>query len=77
MLCGCIPIGSSVNHIPEIIGNTGYILPRRDINLLRKILQPILQQENTIEGAPSPRERIILFYNLENRKNLLFSLLPA
>lgn len=77
MLCGCIPIGSSVNHIPEIIGDTGYILPRRDINLLRKILQPILQQENTIEGAPSPRERIIRFYNLENRKNLLFSLLPA
>lgn len=77
MLCGCIPIGSSVNHIPEIIGDTGYILTRRDINLLRKLIQPILHRENVLIDTPSPRERIIGFYNLENRKNLLFSVLPA
>ena len=29
MLCECIPIGSSVNMIPQIIGDTGFILNQK------------------------------------------------
>jgi glycosyltransferase involved in cell wall biosynthesis len=29
MLCGCIPIGSSVNEITKIIGQSGFILEKK------------------------------------------------
>ena len=35
MLCECIPIGSNVFSIPEIIGDTGYILGHRNSDELK------------------------------------------
>ena len=34
MLCECIPIVSSVNMLPEIVGDTGFILEKRDSGML-------------------------------------------
>jgi len=40
MLCGCIPIGSDVAAIPEIIGETGFVLKHKDdkelLHLIKK-----------------------------------------
>ena len=41
MLCGCIPIGSAVGAIPEIIGDWGFILEKKDPNLLKQIFQSL------------------------------------
>jgi glycosyltransferase involved in cell wall biosynthesis len=41
MLCGCVPIGSSVGAIPEIIGKCGFILERKDPIQLKKIFQSL------------------------------------
>ena len=76
MLCGCTPIGSKVNIIPEIIGDTGHILDHRDINLLEKLLRKILElpyQDNFNQKA---RERIIQKYPLQSRQDMLLSKLP-
>lgn len=73
MLCGCTPIGSKVNIIPEIIGETGYILEHRDINLLEKMIRKILELPQTYQINLKARERIIEKYSLENRKNMLLS----
>lgn len=43
MLCGCIPIGSSVSAIPDIISNTGFILQHKNINDLVALLQQAKQ----------------------------------
>jgi glycosyltransferase involved in cell wall biosynthesis len=39
MLCGCVPVGSAVFSIPEIIGKNGFILQQRDIALLEALLK--------------------------------------
>lgn len=76
MLCGCTPIGSKVNIIPEIIGETGYILEYRDINLLEKLLRKILEIPTEENFNQKARERIIQKYSLQSRQDLLFSKLP-
>ena len=37
MLCGCVPIGSAVGAIPEIIGKTGFILYQKDPKKLKQL----------------------------------------
>ncbi|MFD2201427.1 glycosyltransferase family 4 protein [Shivajiella indica] len=76
MLCGCQPIGSDVNNIPKIIGDTGILLKKRDVNLLEKNIKSIMELAKGGHMDLNPRERIIQNYSLENRKKLLFSVLP-
>lgn len=45
MLCGCIPIGSAVGAIPEIIGDTGFILEQKDPEKLRELFLNLPFQE--------------------------------
>lgn len=41
MLCGCVPIGSAVGAIPEIIGDTGFILRKKDPAVLKQIFEEL------------------------------------
>ena len=38
MLCGCIPIGSSVSAMPEMIGKNGFVLEKKNTDDLIAIL---------------------------------------
>jgi glycosyltransferase involved in cell wall biosynthesis len=76
MLCGCTPIGSKVNIIPEIIGETGYILDHRDLNLLEKMIRKILEIPIANVFNHGARDRIVQKYSLQSREDLLFSKLP-
>ena len=67
MLCECIPIGSDVFSIPEIIGNTGYILKERNIALLKQLLESLMEIEPGKTGKEA-RERIKQNYSIEKRK---------
>lgn len=40
MLCHCIPVGSAVNAIPEIIGDSGFLIEKQDESLMQKRLEP-------------------------------------
>lgn len=71
MLCGCIPVGSSVNGIPKAIGDTGFILMRKDINQAADIIK---QAMNKVPNN-SPRERIIQLFHLDHRKTKLFEII--
>jgi hypothetical protein len=46
MLCECIPIGSSVNIIPEIIGDSGFILEKESIDELVFLVKTVMKIEN-------------------------------
>lgn len=72
MLCECIPIGSAVFSIPEIIGGTGFVLPRRDPGLLKEILAHALSCDNSLGAAA--RERIIDHYTIDKRSVKLLEL---
>jgi glycosyltransferase involved in cell wall biosynthesis len=75
MLCGCIPIGSSVNIIPEIIGNSGFILNKKDITELENIIHKVLMIENKNRLAKMAREQIINNYSIKKREQELISLI--
>jgi len=65
MLCGCIPIGSNVAGIPDIIGEEGYVLTKKEIAELENIFNSL--QENKINPI-HVRQRIIDNFPLEKRK---------
>src|SRR5205085_2238711 len=37
MLCECVPIGSAVGAIPDIIADTGFILQKKDVAQLQTL----------------------------------------
>ena len=67
MLCECIPIGSEVFSIPEIISDTGFILKERSVVALEKLLHSLQLNKNEDYGKKA-RERILTNYTLEKRK---------
>jgi glycosyltransferase involved in cell wall biosynthesis len=70
MLCKCIPIVSNVNVLPEIIGNSGFVLKKRDLKILIDLINIVLECNiSTLENKS--RDRIKDNYTLENRKQLL------
>ena len=70
MLCGCIPIGSDVAAISEIIGDTGFVLSYKSSNHLDGLIEKALQIDKT-KGALSARHRIIEKYPINEREKLL------
>ncbi len=72
MLCGCIAIGSSVNAIPEIIGEHGYILEKHGVKDFEDLLANL--------GSPASfdqkgiRSRIENLYPVSIRSQKLLAL---
>lgn len=73
MLCGCTPVGSRVNSIPEIIGDTGFVVERKDIGLLTEMVSKALERGSTPNEAA--RERIIKNYSLKKREESIVALI--
>jgi len=67
MLCGCIPIGSNVSGIPDIIGDCGYVLNIKDINLLSIIVDKAINKENKTASVENSRKRIVEYFTNEIR----------
>lgn len=70
MLCGCIPFGSDVAAIPKIIGDTGFILERKDIDLLKSKMNEALNCDKSTLSKKA-RQRIIDNYPPEERNKLI------
>lgn len=72
MASGCIPIGSAVGAIPEIIGDAGAILKTKDVNQLEFELHSFLNSDlaNLRSRASN---RIQLHFSFSTRKQLLLS----
>lgn len=71
MLCGCIPVGSAVNGIPDIIGNAGIIIHEKKIDL---IINSFYRALNSREEIFNPRERIIQMFSLKKREDELLKI---
>ena len=56
MLCGCIPIGSNVAAIPFIIGDTGYVLQKKNADDLAILMRKAIMDSH-LNGAMA-RDRI-------------------
>jgi glycosyltransferase involved in cell wall biosynthesis len=76
MLCECTPIGSSVFSIPEIIGDSGFVLTKRSEEELKALISKALVSETNKLGKEA-RKRIAENYTLLNRKTKLLNFLKA
>jgi len=71
MLCGCVPIGSDVAGIPDIIGEEGFLLKTRNIDLLEKLVKSALAESKQFKT----RERIVNNFPIERREKEMTSLI--
>jgi glycosyltransferase involved in cell wall biosynthesis len=74
MLCGCIPIVSHTGIMPEIIEDKGYILKKRDLNLLIKLIDSIILETNEKDPLEI-RNLIVKKYDIKIREKLLADLI--
>ncbi len=72
MLCGCIPIGSAVAGIPDIIGKNGYILEKKETKNLKLIFDSLTQNIFTPEEV---RNQIATNFPLQKRTKELLELI--
>jgi glycosyltransferase involved in cell wall biosynthesis len=76
MACGCIPIGSAVGAIPEIIGDTGFVLKMKDSKKLENLIVSGIEMDfNLLRN--SGRNHIIEKFSFQNRQSLLLQTLKV
>jgi len=70
MLCECVPIVSDVNFLPSIVGDSGFVLKRRNSDLLVKVIRSALKSELKHLEKES-RKRIETKFSSDKRKEML------
>ena len=74
MACGCVPIVSKVGIMDFIIGDSGFVLEKHDIRLLKSIMGKALDAD--IESlAQKARSRVVELFNNQIRKSALLQLI--
>lgn len=76
MLCGCMPVVSAVASMPEIAGDTGFVLPAKNAADLVQWIQS-LPNDHSVTGSFSARKRIEENYTLERRRKELLEAIGA
>lgn len=74
MACGCVPIGSAVGAIQEIIGNTGFLLLKKDLSGLEAIFK-FIDPIKTTGLSEKASLRIRNDFNFAQRKEKLLEAL--
>lgn len=69
MLCECIPVGSDVNGIPDIIGDCGIIVKEKKIETIVQCLETALKSDN--DSGLRARKRIMEIFPLKKRETEL------
>lgn len=74
MVCGCVPIGSAVGAIPEIIGNKKLVLAKKELGLLQHLIDSIEDPEKE-EIRIESQQRIKEKFSYSKRKMKLIEIL--
>ncbi|MCX6136565.1 MAG: glycosyltransferase family 4 protein [Ignavibacteriales bacterium] len=73
MLCGCIPVGTTVGGIPAAIGTTGYVVDGEKIDNICSAITEALACEPA--HGQTARDHIVQQYSLERREQALVALM--
>ena len=76
MLCECIPVVSNVNFLPGIIGDSGFILKKRNVDMLEKLVN-IAFTSNYDNLEKKARARVVDNFSYQNRKDKLLNFLNS
>ncbi len=68
MACACIPVVSDRGALPEVVGDSGYVVPFGSPTLLAEAVRQALDSE---EGGRAARERVLQRFSLEARARAL------
>jgi len=70
MLCGCIPVGSTVGAIPRIIDDTGYLIGSSNKDYLLERFTEIITTDSVtrLRLGEKARERIISNFHISQRE---------
>lgn len=72
MFCECIPIGTDVGGIVNIIGDKGFVLEPRDVKLAQNQIKQAFNDKNLGKEA---RDRALTKYPFDKRERLLVDLI--
>ncbi|MCC6841113.1 MAG: glycosyltransferase family 4 protein [Flavobacteriales bacterium] len=70
MLCECVPIASTVAALPEIVGDTGFLLERKDPERLQQLIELALAADLEAMGKRA-RQRIMDKFPPSERRKFL------
>ncbi|MCZ8286843.1 MAG: glycosyltransferase family 4 protein [Bacteroidia bacterium] len=73
MLCECVPIVSAVGGMPDIVGDTGYILRHKDLDELHDLFQKALSYNDPESLGKKARQKIAENYTFDKRKQKILS----
>ena len=73
MLCGCVPVGSNVGGIRNVIGECGFIINHKDISEAVKAIRNALDADK--EFSECGRKRITDLFPINNRETELNKIL--
>jgi hypothetical protein len=74
MLCECIPLVSDVNFLPTIVGDSGFVLKKRNSDMLVDLINMALNSD-IIHLEQKARKRIKDNFSVNKRKKMLLSVL--
>jgi glycosyltransferase involved in cell wall biosynthesis len=74
MLCYCVPIVSDVNFLPNIVGDTGFILRKREEIMLEKVIKNALNDSLQLLGKKA-KNRIETQFPVSKRRDRLANVL--
>ena len=70
-----IPVVSNVNMLPEMVGDSGYVLNKRNIDNLAQLMKEAIKDQNKEERSLKASARIKDNYSLKRREEELLKLL--
>lgn len=71
MLCGCIPIVSNVGALPNVVGDTGYVVSKKDNEKINFIFGEAYRSKNKENQRIKARKRIVENFPISKREELL------
>jgi glycosyltransferase involved in cell wall biosynthesis len=77
MLCACVPVVSKVGAMPNLIEDSGFVLPHRNVAELEQVLKEALMAKDTVALGKRARAVIANHYPESRREKELMSLLKS
>lgn len=77
MLCNCIPIVSNVASMPEIVGDAGFLLMKRDATMLKALISNEVLNCDKHVLADRARKNILENYPLTKREERFHTLIET
>ena len=65
------------NFIPHIIGDTGFIVSKREISVLKNVLNKAINSKNKSELGKKARDRIVDQFNSDIREKALIEIIEG